>query len=149
MPLGRAWLLAHIPHQGTMCLLERVDDWNPQGIRCTAVSHRAPENPLCAHGRLGIACGIEYALQAMAAHGALLADPAAPPRAGYLTSAREVHLHVARLDDRDADLKVAAQLRGGDDTTALYDFTLSAGGHLLLSGRVTVVLGAVSEGTPT
>ena len=40
-----------------------------------ASSHRAADNPLRAHGRLGAACGIEYAAQAMAVHGALLAPP--------------------------------------------------------------------------
>ncbi|MDD4881794.1 MAG: 3-hydroxylacyl-ACP dehydratase, partial [Gallionellaceae bacterium] len=64
MPLDRDWLLGHIPHQGSMCLLERIDAWDSQHIRCTASSHRAPDNPLRGHGRLGAACGIEYAAQA-------------------------------------------------------------------------------------
>ncbi|WP_295385373.1 3-hydroxylacyl-ACP dehydratase [uncultured Thiodictyon sp.] len=140
MPLERAWLLAHLPHQGSMCLLERIDDWNPQGIRGTAVSHRDLDNPLRAHGRLGAVCGIEYAAQAMAAHGALLAGADASPRVGYLASVREVQLHVARLDDGDADLSVAAELIGGDDRSALYKFDISARGRRLLSGRATVVL---------
>ena len=148
MPLDSAWLLAHLPHQGTMSLLDRIDAWSTQGVRCTAVSHRAPDNPLRAHGRLGAACGIEYAVQAMAAHGALLAAPAAPPRAGYLTSAREVELHVARLDDIDADLVIAAEYLCGDDHTIRYDFSISAGARPLLSGRVTVVLDAPSAVTP-
>ncbi|WP_295446757.1 3-hydroxylacyl-ACP dehydratase [uncultured Thiodictyon sp.] len=146
MQLDTAWLLAHLPHQGTMCLLERIDDWNPQGIRCTAVSHRAPDNPLRAHGRLGVVCGIEYAVQAMAAHGALLAGADAPPRVGYLASVREVELHVARLDDGDADLSVAAELLGGGDHSVLYRFDVSARGRQLLNGRVTVVLDAASPG---
>jgi predicted hotdog family 3-hydroxylacyl-ACP dehydratase len=132
-----------------MCLLDRIDTWNAQGIRCTAVSHRAPQNPLRAHGRLGAVCGIEYAVQAMAAHGALLAAPAAPPRAGYLTSVREVELHVARLDDIDAELIVAAELLCGNDNTVLYEFNVSTLGNLLLSGRVTVVLDAARPRTQT
>lgn len=149
MPLDLAWLRAHLPHQGAMCLLERIDVWSPLGIACTAVSHRAPNNPLRAHGRLGASCGIEYALQAMAAHGALLVAPEAPPRVGYLTSAREVELHIGRLDDIDADLIVAAQLRCGDDHTLLYDFKISARERVLLNGRVTVVLDATKPRTPT
>jgi predicted hotdog family 3-hydroxylacyl-ACP dehydratase len=149
MPLDSAWLLAHLPHQGTMCLLERIDAWSAQGVRCAAVSHRASDNPLRAHGRLSAVCGIEYAVQAMAAHGALLAAPAAPPRAGYLAGAREVELHVARLDDIDAELIVAADCRCGDGYTVLYDFSICADERLLLRGRVTVVLDAASAGTPT
>jgi predicted hotdog family 3-hydroxylacyl-ACP dehydratase len=72
MPLNRAWIEARIPHQGRMCLLDQVIEWNAQHIRCRTATHRAPDNPLRAHDRLGIACGIEYAAQAMALHGALV-----------------------------------------------------------------------------
>jgi predicted hotdog family 3-hydroxylacyl-ACP dehydratase len=149
MPLDHAWLLAHLPHQGSMCLLDHIDAWDRERIRCTAASHRAPDNPLRAHGRLGVACGIEYAAQAMAAHGALLAAPDAPPRAGYLTSARGVELLVARLDDIDADLSVEAEQLSGNDSTILYGFSICAGERLLLSGRVAVVLDAAKLGKPT
>jgi predicted hotdog family 3-hydroxylacyl-ACP dehydratase len=142
MPLDRAWLLAHLPHQGSMCLLDAVTEWDAQRIRCTASSHRAADNPLRAHDRLGAACGIEYAAQAMAAHGALLAAADSAPRAGYLASARGVDLHVARLDDLADDLEVEAERLSGDDNTILYGFRVSAAGRELLSGRATVVLDA-------
>jgi len=148
MPLDRDWLLAHIPHQGSMCLLDRIDAWDSQRIRCTASSHRAPDNPLRAHGRLGAACGIEYAAQAMAAHGGLLAAADTPPRTGYLASVRAVELHVARLDDIAADLNVAAERLSGDDNIVLYGFSVSAAERLLLSGRATVVLDAAKLGSP-
>jgi predicted hotdog family 3-hydroxylacyl-ACP dehydratase len=142
MPLDHAWLLGHLPHQGSMCLLDAVNDWDAQHIRCTASSHRHADNPLRAHDRLGAACGIEYAAQAMAAHGALLAAADNPPRAGYLASVRGVELHVARLDDIAADLDVEAERLSGDDNTILYGFRVSAAGRELLSGRATVVLDA-------
>jgi len=140
--LDHAWLLAHIPHQGSMCLLDRVDSWDAQNIRCSASSHCALDNPLRAHGRLGAACGIEYAAQAMAAHGALLAAADSAPRAGYLASVRAVELKVARLDDIAADLRVEAACESGDDNTILYGFSVYAGQDLLLSGRAIVVLDA-------
>ena len=142
MPLDHAWLLAHLPHQGSMCLLDAVTEWDAQRIRCTATSHRHADNPLRAHGRLGAACGIEYAAQAMAAHGALLAGADSAPRAGYLASVRGVDLQVARLDDIAADLEVEAERLCGDDNTILYGFRVSAAGRELLSGRATVVLDA-------
>jgi predicted hotdog family 3-hydroxylacyl-ACP dehydratase len=144
MPLARdhAWLLAHLPHQGRMCLLDAVTGWDTQRIRCTASSHRLADNPLRAHDRLGAACGIEYAAQAMAAHGALLAAADSAPRAGYLTSVRGVDLQVARLDDVAADLVVEAERLSGADNIILYGFSVAAGGRLLLSGRATVVLDA-------
>ena len=148
MPLDRDWLLAHIPHQGSMCLLDRIDAWDSQRIRCTATSHRALDNPLRAHGRLGVACGIEYAAQAMAAHGGLLAAADTPPRTGYLASVRAVELHVARLDDIAAGLNVAAERLSGDDNIVLYGFSVSAAERLLLSGRAIVVLDAARLGSP-
>jgi predicted hotdog family 3-hydroxylacyl-ACP dehydratase len=148
MPLDRDWLLAHIPHQGSMCLLDHIDAWDSEHIRCTASSHRAPDNPLRAHGRLGAACGIEYAAQAMAAHGGLLVAADTSPRAGYLASVRGVELHVPRLDDIAADLSVAAERLSGDDNTVLYGFSVSAGERVLLSGRAIVVLDAAKLGSP-
>ncbi|MDP1923742.1 MAG: 3-hydroxylacyl-ACP dehydratase [Thiobacillus sp.] len=142
MPLDHAWLLAHIPHQGSMCLLDHVDSWDAQHIHCSASSHRAPDNPLRAHGRLGAACGIEYAAQAMAAHGALLVAADSAPRAGYLASVRGVELRVARLDDIAADLRVEAERMSGDDNTILYGFSVFAEQELLLNGRAIVVLDA-------
>lgn len=142
MSLDHAWLLAHLPHQGSMCLLDAVTEWDDQRIRCTASSHRHADNPLRAHDRLGAACGIEYAAQAMAAHGALLAVADCAPRVGYLASVRGIELHVARLDDVDADLDIEAERLSGDDNIIIYGFRVSAGGRALLSGRATVVLDA-------
>ena len=142
MPLDHAWLLAHLPHQGSMCLLDAVTAWDAQHIRCAASSHRHADNPLRAHDRLGAACGIEYAAQAMAAHGALLAAANSAPRAGYLASVRGVELHVTRLDDIAADLDVEAERLSGDGNTILYGFRVSAAGRELLSGRAAVVLDA-------
>lgn len=142
MPLDHAWLLTHLPHQGSMCLLDGVTEWDGEHIRCTASSHRHTDNPLRAHDRLGAACGIEYAAQAMAAHGALLAAADCAPRTGYLAGVRSVDLHVARLDDIAADLDVEAERLSGDDNIIIYGFHVSAGGRALLSGRATVVLDA-------
>lgn len=146
--LDHGWLLAHIPHQGSMCLLDRVDAWDATRIRCSARSHRAPDNPLRAHGRLGAASGIEYAAQAMAAHGALLAAADAAPRAGYLASVREVDLRVARLDDVAGELTVDAERVSGDDNTILYHFSVLAAARVLLSGRAIVMLDAERTRSP-
>ena len=125
-----------------MCLLDSVSEWDAAHVVCRATSHRDVDNPLRAHGRLGVACGIEYAAQAMAVHGALLAVEGAPPRIGYLTSVREVALHASRLDDIAADLEIEALRLSGDDNILLYRFTLRGGQRELLCGRAAVVLGA-------
>ena len=126
-----------------MCLLDYVEAWDEQGIRCCASSHRAADNPLRAYDRLGAACGIEYAAQAMDVHGALLAPSGrAGARDGYLVSVRGVQLHVPRLDDVVADLLVEAICITRSENNILYRFSISAAEHLLLDGRAAVVLNA-------
>ncbi|MEZ0272236.1 MAG: 3-hydroxylacyl-ACP dehydratase [Methylophilaceae bacterium] len=141
--LDRNWIASRIPHQGSMCLLDGVESWNEENIQCRASSHRAEDNPLRAHGQLGAACGIEYAAQAMAVHGALLAPPdRAAPKAGFLVSVRGVQLNVARLDDISEDLTVQANRIMSDENNILYQFSISAAGRLLLEGRAAVVTNA-------
>jgi predicted hotdog family 3-hydroxylacyl-ACP dehydratase len=151
VPLDRHWIEQHIPHKGRMCLLDEVLSWDATRIRCRSTTHRAADNPLRAHGRLGAACGIEYAAQAMAVHGALVA--ASAPLAstvatsvrgtmgaalGFLASVRNVVLYVAQLDDLEADLIASAQRITGDGRTVLYEFTVCTSAPLL-SGRASIV----------
>jgi predicted hotdog family 3-hydroxylacyl-ACP dehydratase len=147
MLMNRAWIAARIPHQAGMCLLDEVLDFDNRGIRCRTGTHRASDNPLRAHGRLGAACGIEYAAQAMALHGALALDSqnssaAAPSRVGLLASVREVRQRVLRLDDVESDILCEVRHVAGDGFTALYEFELRDGARMLLSGRASVVLDA-------
>jgi len=139
-----AWIAAHIPHQGGMCLLDRVLAWDAQHIRCSATSHRSPGNPLREQGRLGAANAVEYAAQAMAVHGALLAGAGRPLGAGYLASVRGVRLHAERMDDMADDLQVEATRLSGDDAVILYAFTVGTAGRCLAEGRASVVLDAAS-----
>jgi predicted hotdog family 3-hydroxylacyl-ACP dehydratase len=147
-PLDRAWIAAHIPHSGAMCLLDTVDAWDKTHIRCTATSHRDAHNPLRSQGRLASVCGIEYAAQAMAVHGALAGgqdgEPQARPRLGYLASVRGVQASVARLDTFEAPLTVEAELVNSDGNTLLYGFTVRCGEAVLLSGRAAVMLDATA-----
>jgi predicted hotdog family 3-hydroxylacyl-ACP dehydratase len=155
MPLDHDWIEQHIAHKGRMCLLDEVLSWDAARIRCRSGSHRSSDNPLRAHGRLGAACGIEYAAQAIAVHGALVAasDPLASTvstnvrgsigaAVGYLASVRNVALHVARLDDLEADLIAAAERITGDGHTVLYEFSVWSALQLLLSGRASIVFEA-------
>ena len=147
MRMNRAWIEARIPHQGRMCLLDEVIAWNAHHIRCRTGTHRAPDNPLRSHDRLGIASGIEYAAQAMALHGALAgavagADAGPASRVGLLASVRDVRLHVLRLDDIESDLFCEVTHLAGDNFTAMYEFALRDKDQSLLGGRASVVLDA-------
>lgn len=150
--LDHAWIAAHIPHQGSMCLLESVVHWDSQRIQCRASSHRSADNPLRSRNQLGSACGIEYAAQAMAVHGALLAPAdGTRPHAGFLVSVRGTTLHVPRLDNIGPDLDIEAVCLSSNDDNILYQFSLHAGGRLLLDGRAAVVLNqetAIDRKTP-
>lgn len=157
MPLDRHWIESRIPHRGSMCLLDEVLDWSTERIRCRIRTHRAADNPLRAGDQLGIACGIEYAAQAMAVHGALAYEaaacaPAKPtgsaapvPTAGFLAAVRGVQFYVSRLDDVQDDLICEAVRVAGDLSSALYEFELRGGSHALLRGRATVVLDASEQ----
>jgi predicted hotdog family 3-hydroxylacyl-ACP dehydratase len=70
-------ICARLPHAGRMCLLDRLESWDNESIVCVAVSHRDPGNPLRSHECLPAVGGVEYAAQAMALHGSLLATPGA------------------------------------------------------------------------
>lgn len=140
--IDHAGIAARIPHHGNMCLLHSVQGWSEAAIECRAVSHRDPANPLRSNDQLGAAHGIEYAAQAMAVHGALLAGTEGPPRQGYLTSVRGVSLHVTRLDDLPGELEVRAERLSGDERNILYQFSVSHQGRCLLEGRAAVVIDA-------
>jgi predicted hotdog family 3-hydroxylacyl-ACP dehydratase len=140
--LGRSEIAALIPHAGAMCLLDTVRFWDIATIVCTASSHRDAGNPLAIDGAMDALCGIEYAAQAMAVHGALTAAAGRRPTAGYLASVRQVMCLTVRLDQLADDLEVTATRLAGDHVTALYAFSLRTGGVPVLTGRAAVVLDA-------
>ena len=140
--LDRAGIALRIPHSGSMCLLERLEGWDAESIRCTTTTtHSQADNPLRTESGLLAPNAIEYAAQAMALHGGLLAEEGSAPSAGFLASARNVKLAVARLDDVAGALQIAARRLSGDDRQILYEFTVQAeDGRMLAEGRAVVVL---------
>lgn len=133
-------IAALIPHAGAMCLLDRVLSWDAAGILCAARSHLDPANPLRRAGRLSAVCGLEYALQAAALHGALRDGERQP--AGYVASLRGVALHADRLDDpARGELRVAATLERAETGGLLYALRVDdERGAPLVAGRATVAL---------
>lgn len=138
--LNRAQIADLIPHAGAMCLLDAVETWDDTSIRCRTSRHRALDNPLRHEGRLGAACAVEFAAQAMAVHGRLTGAVVQQPRAGYLASLRELLFHCGRLDHVASDLVVDAHRLMGDDAQVTYRFRVGGGMQELVSGRATVIL---------
>ena len=135
-----------IPHSGNMCLLDGVLECDAQRIRCLSRSHRDPANPMRSGDELLALCGIEYAAQAMAVHGAWDAKFDSKPRAGYLAALRDVSCERMRLDDLADDLLIDAEKIMGDDARVIYAFSIRAGEDKIMSGRATVVLDADKAG---
>lgn len=139
--LDRAGIERRIPHTGSMCLLDRLESWDADAIHCTSRTHTHADNPLRTAGGLLAPNAIEYAAQAMALHGGMLAAEGSTPSAGFLASARNVRLSVARLDDIDGALHVHARRLSGDATQVLYEFALrDARDQPVAEGRAVVVL---------
>jgi predicted hotdog family 3-hydroxylacyl-ACP dehydratase len=127
-----------IPHQGAMCLLHEVLTYDSDAITCAAIDHRDVSHPLREDGVLPAICGVEYAAQAMAVHGALLGGKGVSP--GVLAALRDVAINVERLDDISEKLTIVADKLWGDDTRLLYHFRIHAGACDIMHGRAAVVL---------
>ncbi|MGE0808541.1 MAG: 3-hydroxylacyl-ACP dehydratase [Burkholderiaceae bacterium] len=149
MRLNREQIAAVLPHRGRMCLIDEVQAYDADSLhgRSHAATQRA--NPMAdADGRLGAACAVEYAAQAMALHHACRAMAAASsgqvprlPR-GTLAGVRDLQLFVSRLDDLDADLDIRVTLLSGDAGAAQYALQIDAGARAVARGRAMVVIDA-------
>ena len=139
--LDRAGIEARIPHSGTMCLLDRLERWDADAIHCSTSTHTHADNPLRTDGGLLAPNAIEYAAQAMALHGGMLAEEGSTPSAGFLASARNVRMGVVRLDEVEGALHVHARRLSGDANQVLYEFAvMGEGGQPVAEGRAVVVL---------
>jgi predicted hotdog family 3-hydroxylacyl-ACP dehydratase len=138
MMLGPDAMRDLVPHAGAMCLLDGVESWDAERIRCVTRQHRSASNPLAVDGKLSSIHGIEFAAQAMAAHGALIAA-GQRATAGLLLSVRHCRLHQRRLDDIEGPLSVIANLVAGNDDMWMYDFLLQSAARTVVEGRASVL----------
>ena len=134
-----------LPHAGRMRLIDRVVSYDEQTIICESDSHRAADHPLAEAGVLSIICGLEYGAQAMAIHGALLANggsPSAPRRHGYLVAASDLRWTVERLDQCATPLVIKAISEFRTDHQVAYRFEIRVSSAVVLGGHASVLLGA-------
>ena len=146
MLMNKSEIAKIIPHSGNMCLLDGVLECDAQRIRCISGTHREADNPLRSGAILPALCGIEYAAQAMAVHGARSANFERKPRLGFLAALRDVTCCTMRLDDLTDDLIIEAEKMMGDEARVIYQFDIHAGSNKIMSGRATVVLDADKAG---
>ncbi len=137
-----------IPHAGSMCLLDAVDTYDQQRIVCRASSHRAAHNPLRHSEQLSVQAGIEYAAQAVAVHGSLLArqhNPHAAPRSGMIAVLTDVRWQIERLDTVNGDLTISAERLAELPQGLQYRFALRAAEQELLCGEMIIALQLVES----
>lgn len=140
LPADRAAITALIPHQGSMCLLERVLSWDAREIVAASATHRDPAHPLRGAAGLRAVHLCEYGAQAAALHGGLVAQATggrAPP--GLIVSLRDVKLGRAFIHDLPGELMVRAQLLLAGDAGTQYSFEVSHQGQVIAGGRVAIM----------
>jgi predicted hotdog family 3-hydroxylacyl-ACP dehydratase len=138
--LGRDAIAALIPHQGAMCLLDRVIEWDKDRILLATASHRAPGNPLRLDGRMRAIHLCEYGAQAMAVHGGLSAQAEGrSPQPGFLVSLRDVKLSVDFIDQLSGELLISAQRLLESAGSWQYSFEARHGDATLASGRAAII----------
>jgi predicted hotdog family 3-hydroxylacyl-ACP dehydratase len=132
-------IAALIPHAGTMCLLERIVQWDDSSVTLATTTHRNPDNPLATAPGLRAIHLCEYGAQAMAVHGGLAAaargERALP---GLLVSLRDVTLACDFVQDFEGELLVEARRLHESNTAWQYEFRVTHAGRLLARGRSTV-----------
>jgi predicted hotdog family 3-hydroxylacyl-ACP dehydratase len=130
-----------VPHAGSMCLLERVIEWDDRHVVLETATHRSPENPLRSNGRLRALHLCEYGAQAMVVHGGLRGTvTGVKPKPGMLVSLRAVKLTCEYVEDLPGDLRVEAECLQADAASLQYSFRVRHGETLLAEGRAAVVL---------
>ena len=134
MKVDREILEQLIPHKGGMCLLSEVVNWDAASIVCTADAP-VPTHPLARNGCVATIVAAEYAAQATAVHGALLANDHRPQE-GMLAKLVDVHLEVSELPC--VRLTIQAEMMSRSVRGCLYQFDISAADQRMIRGRLMV-----------
>ncbi|MBK1735651.1 hypothetical protein CKO15_10220 [Halorhodospira abdelmalekii] len=143
--LDRSEIARLIPHQGEMVLLERVVEWDREGLSATASSHLDRCNPLCRDGALSGVHALEYAAQAMAVHGALLLQTAMPRpermQGGVLAAGRGLSFYVARLDELTGELAIRVECEFVQEKSMIYRFRVADQNDATVADGQAIVVG--------
>ncbi|MEP7061347.1 MAG: 3-hydroxylacyl-ACP dehydratase [Betaproteobacteria bacterium] len=129
-----------LPHTGSMVMPESIEHCDDARIVCTSMRHRARDNPLRRNDRLPALCGVEFAAQAMALHGAMRRVPPAALQHGRVVTVRDVVVLQRFLDDVQGALVIECRLEAAAGDVFSYDFRIDGDGQPLLRGRATVMM---------
>ena len=142
-------LYARLPHAGAMCLVDTVSAWDRETVECRSRSHLDTGNPLRIGSKLSSICALEYAAQAFALHGLLVADEygdqAPDDTQIFVALTKDLQLHAARLDDEQTDLIIKGQVIFQQSGSAVYRFEVTDNARLLVTGQVGLMSGGSTQ----
>jgi predicted hotdog family 3-hydroxylacyl-ACP dehydratase len=119
-----------VPHRGSMCLLDSIDDYGDDWLRASLVTSRS--SPFAQEEGIPSWLGIEYMAQAAAAFGGIeQVQRGERPSIGLLIGSRYYRAVRTFLPfDTRLDVLATIAMRDTEDFAA-YDCTLSAAGAIL------------------
>lgn len=138
-PMAHTDIASLIPHQGGMCLLEHIIEWDDAHIVLETTTHRSADNPLRADGRLRAVHLCEYGAQAMAVHGSLR-SPTGKAAPGMLVSLRSVTFARDYIDELTGSLRVEAVCLQSSESSQQYSFRITHADAVIAEGRAAVML---------
>lgn len=108
-----------IPHSGSMVLLDRIIDYDDQGLTAELVVRG--DGLLADHESVPAWAGIEYMAQTIAAYAGMMATQAGEPiRLGFLLGTRRYHSNVAAFKV-GSTLTIKVEKIMQDDNLGVFD----------------------------
>ncbi|MCF7964715.1 MAG: hotdog family protein [Methylobacter tundripaludum] len=117
---------ALIPHSGSMVLLDRIIDYDDQGLTAELVVRA--DGLLADHESVPAWAGIEYMAQTIAAYAGMMATQAGEPiRLGFLLGTRRYHSNVAAFKVGSA-LTIKVEKIMQDDNLGVFNCRIQGKG---------------------
>ena len=137
LPIKKIHFQDLIPHEGSMVLIDQVDDWDLNKISCSSRSHLLSNNPLMVNNSLSAMHLIEYGAQAMAIHRGLLTGKSLQ---GFLAAVRDANFFIDNLDNVHGALHIQAIFELKINDNVIYTINVTDENNaLLLKARASVV----------
>ena len=141
--LNRQEIEQRLPHAGKMSLLDTITHADQLTLSASAVSHLNNDNPLRLNNKLSSINGIEYAAQAMAIHGFLLSElkhTEASAQTAYIATVRNIDIVSPFFPENESVIKIEVEQLMSDTNGFTYQFHISGGKKVFISGKITVFL---------
>jgi predicted hotdog family 3-hydroxylacyl-ACP dehydratase len=137
LPIEKIHFQDLIPHEGSMVLIDQVDDWDLNRISCSSRSHLLSNNPLIVNNSLSSIHLIEYGAQAMAIHRGLLTGKSLQ---GFLAAVRDANFFIDNLDNVHGALYIQAIFELKINDNVVYTINVTDENNApLLEARASVV----------